>query len=267
MSASDRIGVAVLGASGRMGRAVVRQILESSDLELVAAVTHAASAHIGVDAAAHAGLPASGIPLQPVGPVLAEADVVVDFALPTGTLAALPFLGDAALVSGTTGLSDDELARLERHATRAPLLLASNFSTGVNALIALVEAAARALPDFDIEIVEAHHRHKIDAPSGTALALGEAAAQARGLDLERVREDGRVGRTGPRRDGAIGFHAVRGGSVTGHHTVWLAGSDERLELTHEAGSREVFARGALRAARFVAGKPARRYTMRDVLAL
>ncbi|MCA9569365.1 MAG: 4-hydroxy-tetrahydrodipicolinate reductase [Myxococcales bacterium] len=250
-----------------MGRAVLREVLEAPDLELVAAVTHAGSAHLHADAGVLAGLPAVGIPVTPIGPVLAEADVVVDFALPSGTLAALPHLGSAALVSGTTGLEPTDRDRVLGHGAVAPVLLAANFSVGVNALLALVEAAARSLPDFDVEVVEAHHRRKVDAPSGTALALARAAADARGVDLERVRQDGRVGRTGPRRDGAIGLHALRGGSVTGHHTVWLAGEGERLELTHEAASREVFARGAVRAARWIAGRPPRCYSMRDVLGL
>lgn len=246
---------------------MIRHVLADDGLELACAVTHAGSEAIGLDAAVHAGLPAVGLPIRPIGPVLADTDVVIDFALPAGTMAALPHLGDAGFVSGTTGLEPTELARVQAHGFRAPVLLAANFSTGVNALLALVEAAARALPDFDIEIVEAHHRHKVDAPSGTALALGEAAAAARGVELDRVRQDGRVGRCGPRSPATIGLHALRGGSVTGHHTVWLAGADERIQLTHEAGSREVFARGAIRAARHIAKREPGVYTMRDVLAL
>lgn len=261
------VRVGVLGASGRMGRQVVRALAEEPALELVVAAAHAGSRHLGVDVGELAGLPQCGVPIRAIDTHLAQADVVIDFALPAGTLAALPHLKGTALVSGTTGLSADELAQVRSHGEHAPLLLAANFSTGVNALIALVEQAAAALPGFDVEIVEAHHRHKVDAPSGTALALGRAAASARGADLEDLREDGRVGHTGPRRAGAIGLHALRGGSVTGHHTVWFAGASERLQLTHEAESRDVFARGAVRAACWIAGRSAGVYGMRDVLGL
>ncbi len=261
------LGVAVLGASGRMGRRVVQQVVDAEDLQLTAALVSPSSSALGVDAGVLAGRDACGVTLAPVSAGPSGADVVIDFALPSGTLALLPILGDAALVTGTTGLTSAELTTLHGHATRGPLLHAANFSTGVNVLLALVGAASRALPDFDIEIVEAHHTQKVDAPSGTALALASAAADARGWALEDVRSDGRVGRTGPRPAAQIGLHALRAGAITGHHEVWLAGPEERIRLEHTASSRDVFAAGALRAARWIAGRAPGFYSMRDVLGL
>lgn len=256
--------VAVLGASGRMGRQVIRQLHDADDAQLVAAFTHPASARLGADAGELAGVDRAGVPLAVLDrPV--DADVLIDFALPAGLAAALPHLGTTPLVSGTTGAPPELLRALDD--LPGPWLLASNFSTGVNVLTALVAAAAAAVPDFDIEIVEAHHRRKVDAPSGTALTLARAAAAARDQEFARHRVDGRSGSTGPRPSGEIGLHALRGGSITGHHTAWLAGPGERLQLTHEAEDRSVFARGALRAARWIVDRPAHRYTMHDVLGL
>jgi 4-hydroxy-tetrahydrodipicolinate reductase len=261
------ISIAVLGASGRMGRSVVARVLDAPDLELVAAIGRSGSPSLGLDAGLLAGRGVCGVAITAIEAGLGDADVVVDFALPAGTLAALPHLGGRALVSGTTGLDADGLERLAGHALRGPLLHAANFSTGVNVLLALVRSAAAALSDFDVEVVEAHHRGKADAPSGTALGLARSAAEARGLDLEAVRQDGRVGRTGSRPPEQIGLHALRAGGVVGHHEVWLAGPDERIVLTHAAGSREAFSAGALRAARWIVGRPAGAYSMADVLGL
>jgi 4-hydroxy-tetrahydrodipicolinate reductase len=250
-----------------MGRLVVHQVLEASDLTLVVAAASPTSDALGVDAGVLAGHREAGVPITPVDAGFSNARVVVDFALPKGTLSALPHLGARALVTGTTGLDADQQSLLDAHAANGPLLHASNFSTGVNVLLALVALAARTLPDFDLEIVEAHHTRKVDAPSGTALALARAGADSRGVSLDAVRRDGRVGQTGPRPPGEIGLHAIRAGSITGHHEVWFGGASEHLVLTHTAGSRDLFATGALRAARWIADQPAGTYSMADVLGL
>jgi len=253
------IRVAVLGATGRMGRHVLAETIDAPDLELVAAISRS---HHGTDVGALAGRPPVGVALTGVGPrCLNGAHVVVDFSLPEGLMAALPHFEGAALVSGTTGLSDAEQAALD--AAGIPLVQAANFSTGVNVLLDLVTRAAAALTDYDIEIFEAHHKHKVDSPSGTALALGAAVEAARGPSKVR---HGREGYS-PREDGEIGYHALRGGDVVGEHQVWIAGQGDRLMLGHVATSRATFALGALRAARWLVGKPAGVYTMRNVLGL
>lgn len=260
--------LAVLGATGRMGRAVLDVVLRSQDLQLVAAMGRAGSAALGTDAGTLVGQRPCGVAVAaPADADLASADVVIDFSLPEALESALPFLGNAALVSGTTGLSAALSAQVAAHAQRAPVLQAANFSTGVHVLHHLVALAARALPDFDIEVVEAHHRRKQDAPSGTALFLAESAATARNQHLSDVIRNGREGRTGERPVGEIGVHAIRGGDVVGEHTVGLYGSGERIALSHVASSRATFAEGAVRAARWIAGRKAGTYTMADVLGL
>jgi 4-hydroxy-tetrahydrodipicolinate reductase len=203
-----------------------------------------------------------------LGSALAGCDVYVDFSAPGATRAAahLAPRGVAAVV-GTTGLGPEDRAALDGLAARAPVLESANFSLGVNLLLALTADAAAAVPGWDAELVELHHRRKRDAPSGTALALGRAIAGARGVALDAIARGGREGDVGPRPDGELGLHAVRGGDVVGEHTVCFFGEGERIELTHRATSREIFAAGALRAAAFVAGKPAGRYAMRDVLGI
>lgn len=257
--------VAVLG-SGRMGRLVIQEVLEAPDLTLAEVLTRPGSDAIGTDAGVLVGKPACGVLVEGLTRA-PQADVVVDFSLPAGLDAALDLLSGAALVSGTTGLSPETTAKLNRYAQRAPVLHAANFSTGVNLLLDLVERAARALPDYDIEVVEAHHRHKRDAPSGTALALGRAAARGRGITLEDHLVHGRQGETGERPAGQIGMHALRLGDVAGEHTVWLAGPGERVAIGHIATSRATFARGAVLAARWLAGRPAGAYRMAQVLGL
>lgn len=261
--------VGILGATGRVGRLLVRATLDAPDLALAAAITRPSSTALGLDAGTLVGLPPCGTAITAVGPDdhLDALDVVIDFSLPEGIAHALPLLAGIPLVSGTTGLDDAQATRLERHAESAPLLVAANFSTGVTLLLDLAERAARALPDYHVEIVETHHRRKRDAPSGTAWALGESVASARQLDLSDVARHGREGQTGERTDSEIGFHALRGGDVVGEHTVWLNGPGERISLGHQATRRETFAFGALRAARWVQGRPPGRYTMADVLAL
>jgi len=258
------LSIALTGACGRMGRTLCTLIQEAEDLSLAAAFEHAG----------HAALGETIPPGVTVATLSAEAldgvDAVIDFSAPAGTLA----LAEAArscpkapvLVVGTTGFSPEELSRLEAYTEHLAILRAGNFSLGINLLMSLVQRAAAALgPDYDIEIVETHHRHKVDAPSGTALMLGEAAARGRGTDLTEVAQRGRDGITGTRPDGAIGFASLRGGAVIGDHTVLFAGASERIELTHKAEDRSLFARGALTAARWLAGKAPGAYSMADVV--
>ncbi len=259
------IRLAVLGASGRTGARVVAAVLDDARFRLVAAI---AGSHHGEDAGRHAGVADAGVAIAPLSADgLAAADVVVDFSTPAALAAALPLLGGAALVTGTTGLGPEILNALVERSVVAPLLTAPNFSTGVALLADLVERAARALPDYDVEVVEAHHRDKRDAPSGTALALARAAARGHGTDLDGHAIYGRSGETGARATGTIGLHAVRMGDVVGEHTVWLAGLGERVSLGHVATSRDTFAVGALRAAAWLHRRAPGRYGLRDVLGL
>lgn len=254
------IRVAVLGASGRMGRRVIEAILADPETTLAAAIDAPGAPTLG-DAV-------SDIAVTALAPgAFAGAQVLIDFSAPTALLDALPYLGDTALVTGTTGLQPAQQDALAAACDQRAWLQAANFSVGVNVLLDLVERAAARLTDYDLEIVEAHHRHKVDAPSGTALALGRAAATGRGIALEAVATHGREGRPGARPDGEIGFHALRGGDVAGDHTVWIAGAGERLELRHVATSRDTFATGSVRAAKWIAERPAGQYTMADFLGL
>lgn len=245
------VRAAVLGASGRMGRLV----LEALEPGEIAAIVGRQPGAVGGHRIATLDGPAP----------FADADVVVDFSSPDALLCALPLLGPGvALVSGTTGLGDAHRAALADRARVAPVLHAANFSLGVAVLLDLARRAAAALPGFDVEIVEAHHRRKKDAPSGTALALAGAVRAGRGVDLALVH--GREGLTGERPSDEIGMHALRGGDTVGDHTVWLAGPGERVELRHVATSRATFAAGAVRAARWLAGRPPGAYGLADVLA-
>jgi 4-hydroxy-tetrahydrodipicolinate reductase len=260
--------IAVLGANGRMGRAVLHAALASDDLQVVAAITRESSASIGVDAGTLVGMPPCGVALAPLAASqLTDAEVVIDFSLPPGLLRTLPMLGHRALISGTTGLNVEESSRVLAQAAIAPVLQAANFSTGVHVLHHLVKVAAQTLANFDAEVIETHHNQKRDAPSGTALFLAGAVAEARHQRLGEALRNGRSGHTGARPGSEIGMHAVRGGDVVGEHTVGLFGPGEHVRLEHVATSRETFARGALRAARWIAGRPAGNYTMADVLGL
>jgi 4-hydroxy-tetrahydrodipicolinate reductase len=256
------IRAAVLGPSGRMGRRVIELAAGRSDLALAAAIDQPSSAVVGKTIG---GVVAGGDLAQ-----LAGCQVYIDFTTPAGTEAAAREAARhrVAAVVGTTGLGAGAEAALAELAEVAPVLVAANFSLGVNLMLVLAETAARALGGgFDIEVVEAHHRHKRDAPSGTALALATALARGRGEELERVLCTSRSGDVGPRPAGEIGVVAVRGGDVIGDHTAFFLGEGERIELSHRAGSRDLFAAGALRAAVWLAGRPPGRYTMRDVLGL
>jgi len=272
--ANAAIRVAIAGAGGRMGQALIEATLEASDLALAAALDVPRSAAIGTDAGERCGRSTGVRVVSDVADALRAADVLIDFTRPAGSLAHVAACAKAGVgaVVGTTGFDDAAKAEIARHAQTIPVVLAPNMSIGVNVLIDLVRRGAQLLgPVFDIEIVEMHHRLKVDAPSGTALALGEAAAQGAGVSLHEHAVYAREGVTGERRAGTIGFATLRGGDVVGEHTVLFAGAGERLELTHRATSRRNFASGALRAARFVAARraigEAGLFDMHDVLGL
>jgi 4-hydroxy-tetrahydrodipicolinate reductase len=257
-----------------MGQTLIDAVLAARDLTLTGALEISGSALLGRDVGERSGR-ATGVAITADAAAgVRDADVLIDFTRPEGTLANLAACAAAkvAAVVGTTGLSAADKESMREFARVIPIVFAPNMSVGVNVLIKLVEVAAQRLgDDYDVEIVEMHHRHKVDAPSGTALRLGEAAARALGRDLEAVGVYAREGVTGERPKRAIGFASVRGGDVVGDHTVIFAGEGERVELTHRAGSRVNFAQGALRAVRFVAlkrsGEEPRMYDMQDVLGL
>ena len=263
-----RLGIA--GAAGRMGRMLIQTVLDTTDGSVVlhGAVASEGSAAVGQDAGLLAGRPACGVAVSddPVQ-LFATADAVVDFTRPQASVrfAALAAQGKAVLVTGTTGFSTEDLAALGRAARHTPIVQSFNMSLGVNLLAALVRQAARALDaGWDVEVVEMHHRHKIDAPSGTAILLGRAAAEGRGIDFDAARA---IDRDGRRPDGAIGFATLRGGDVVGEHAVILAGAGERVELAHKATDRGIFARGAVKAALWGRGRAPGLYSMADVLGL
>jgi 4-hydroxy-tetrahydrodipicolinate reductase len=255
---SAPVRVAIAGASGRMGLALLEAAAQTEGVMLGAAIDLSASTWGGV---------AIG---TDVGAALANSDVLVDFTRPAGTLEHLEqcVTQKRAMVIGTTGFSSEQLAEIRKAAKKVPIVLAPNMSIGVNVALKLVEMAARALgPDYDVEVFEMHHKKKVDAPSGTALKLGEVAARAREATLDRDGVFTRHGVTGERKPGTIGFSVARGGDVVGDHTVFFAGPGERIEITHRSSSRATYAQGAMRAARFVAGKAPALYDMGDVLGL
>jgi 4-hydroxy-tetrahydrodipicolinate reductase len=254
-----------------MGRALIRAISETEGAALAAAVEYDGSPLIGQDAAMLVGLPAGGIMIGKDGAAgIAAGDVAIEFSTPTATVKHAEIAAErgVAYVAGTTGMAACDEDVLREAAERVPVVYAANYSVGVTLLADLVRRTAGRLgPEFDIEIVEMHHRHKVDAPSGTALALGRAAAAGRGVTLDDVAVRGRDGVTGAREKGTIGFAALRGGDVPGDHTVIFAGDGERLELSHRASGRDIFARGAIRAALWAIGRKPGLYNMRDVLGL
>jgi len=261
----------VVGAGGRMGMTLIRAIRESGGCALAGAIERDGHPLLGKDAGELAGGAALGVPLSSdARAAFAQADGVLDFTVPAATLgfAALAAKARIAHVIGTTGLSAQDMENIRALARQAVIVQSGNMSLGVNLLAGLVRQAAAALgSEFDIEIVEMHHRHKIDAPSGTAYLLGEAAARGRGIALAGHVASGRHGETGARREGDIGFAALRGGSVTGDHSVVFAGPRERLTLSHHAEDRSLFANGALRAALWAKGREPGLYSMADVLGL
>lgn len=261
--------IAVSGASGRMGQAIIRLVADDDDLELVAALEHGESGAIGNDAGQMAGAGVLGVSIASDMPAQGF-DILVEFTTPDATMAHLAYCRQhgRAMMIGTTGLSAGQRETIAEAAADIPLVLAANTSVGVNLCAALLETAARVLGDsMDVEVIEAHHRHKVDAPSGTALLLGNAVAGALGRDLEVDGVFAREGITGPRVDGSIGFSTVRGGEIAGEHTVMFIGDNERLEITHRAVDRRIFAEGAIRAVKWLAGRPSGQYDMRDVLDL
>jgi 4-hydroxy-tetrahydrodipicolinate reductase len=261
--------IAVIGATGRMGRSLFACLAEANDMKLTGAVTEPRHAALGRDAGELAGLAPFGVPLtDDRGQGLHGAQVAIDFTLPAALEANLraAIENGTALVIGTTGLEARHQKLMKTAANEIPIVYGRNMSIGVNVFMELVARAAQALDaEYDVEIVEAHHRHKVDAPSGTALALGERVAAARGRHLDELAVHVRHGRTGPRVPGTIGFSVVRGGNIVGDHSVLFVSPEEQVELVHRARDRASFARGALTAARWVAGRAPGLYSMADVL--
>ncbi|HYD76671.1 4-hydroxy-tetrahydrodipicolinate reductase [Ramlibacter sp.] len=262
--------VAVAGATGRMGQMLIEAIRACDDCRLAGAMDQPSSPAIGNDAAAFLGV-ASGVPVvADVRAGLAHAQVLIDFTRPEGTmahLAACRELGVKAVI-GTTGFSEAQKQQIEAYARDIAIVMAPNMSVGVNVTLKLLEMAAKALATgYDIEVIEAHHRHKVDAPSGTALKMGEVIAAALGRDLKQCAVYAREGVTGERDASTIGFSTIRGGDIVGDHTVLFAGTGERIEITHKSSSRATYAQGSLRAVRFLAGRSSGLYDMFDVLGL
>ena len=262
--------IVVTGASGRMGRTLIREIAQGSGLTLCGALEMEGHPNLGLDSGTLAGMQPNGITLtaDPL-PLLAEAQAVVDFTTPMVSTMLADLAAQARIVHviGTTGFDDKGEARIKAAARHAVIVKSGNMSLGVNLLGALVERAARSLADYDIEVLEMHHRNKVDAPSGTALLLGEAAARGREIALNKHWVKTRDGHTGPRKDGDIGFATLRGGTVVGEHSVIFAGTGERITLSHSAEDRSIFAHGALTAAKWGHGKKPGLYAMTDVLGL
>ncbi len=265
------IQVAINGAAGRMGRCLIQADSETDGLQLSAAIDRADSSLIGVDAGELAGVGKLGVVVSSdVAEATNVSDIIIDFTLPEVTLALLPYCAQNQCrpIIGTTGFDAAQKQTIEATSQQIATILAPNMSVGVNLSLKLLDLAARVLGDsVDIEIIEAHHRHKVDAPSGTALRMGEVVADALGRDLKQCAIYGREGRTGERDRNTIGFATVRAGDVVGDHTVLFAAEGERLEITHKASSRMTFAYGAMRAASWLAAKPTGLFDMQDVLDL
>ena len=262
--------VAIAGASGRMGRVLIETVLKAPDAQLAAALEQAGSPFLGRNAGELAGESSNVAISENVKTALAGCDVLIDFTRPEGTLvhAAVCRVLGVRLVIGTTGFSPEQKEEIAAAAVEIPIAMAPNFSVGVNVTFKLLEVAATALREgYDVEIVEAHHRHKVDAPSGTALRMGQIVAGALGRDLAKDAVYGREGVTGERRKETIGFATVRGGDVVGDHTVMFLGTGERIEITHRSNSRATYAEGALRSARFLMDKKSGLYDMQDVLGI
>jgi len=266
----SKLNIAIAGAGGRMGRMLVEAVQNTDDLRLSGALGIAGSDGLGQDAAAFLGKPAGVIVTDDLAEGLHGADVLIDFTRPEGTLKHLEYCAahGVKLVIGTTGFDEDGKAAIASAAEKTAIVFAPNMSVGVNVTLKLLELAAKSLATgYDIEIIEAHHRHKVDAPSGTALKMGEVIADALGRDLKECAVYGREGVTGERDPSTIGFATVRGGDIIGDHTVLFAGTGERIEISHKSSSRAGYAQGSLRAARFLADKQTGLFDMFDVLAL
>ncbi len=265
------VRIAVMGAAGRMGRELVRAVHGTGRCVLVGGTEPAGSPAIGADLGTLAGLGELGVrTTTDVGAVIAAADAIIDFTAPRATVEFARLMADAGKVHviGTTGLSATDEAAIAEAARRATIVKAGNMSLGVNLLLAITRKVAAALDaDYDVEVLEMHHNRKVDAPSGTALMLGQAAAEGRGIDLASHSQRTRDGHTGPRRRGDIGFATLRGGSVVGEHTVIFASEGERIEIKHMAADRSIFARGAVKAALWGRGRGPGLFAMTDVLGL
>ena len=267
---SAAIKIAVVGASGRMGRMIIESALKDASVRLVAAIDQPGTSAIGKDAGELVGQPCGVMVTSDVEAGIALADCLIDFTRPEGTLHHLSICRrhHVGMVIGTTGFDAAGKAAIAEAGKEIPVVFAPNMSVGVNVVFKLLDMASRIMNEgYDIEIVEAHHRHKIDAPSGTALRMGEVVAQALGRDLKECAIYGREGVTGERDPSTIGFATVRGGDIVGDHTVMYCGTGERVEISHKAGSRMPYALGSLRAARFLAGKQNGQFDMQDVLGL
>ncbi|ATE60448.1 4-hydroxy-tetrahydrodipicolinate reductase [Thauera sinica] len=264
------IRLAIAGASGRMGRMLIEAALEDEGVVVASAFDRPGTPYIGRDAGELLGAPCGVAIVDDLRAAIAAADCVIDFTRPEGTLAHLAIARELgkAMVIGTTGFDAAGKAAIAQAATDIPVVFAPNMAVGVNAVFKLLEVAARILDEgYDVEVIEAHHRFKVDAPSGTALRMGEVVARELGRDLDACAIYGREGVTGERRAETIGFSTIRGGDIVGDHTVLFAGIGERIEITHKSGSRMPYALGSLRAARFVAGRAPGLFDMQDILGL
>ena len=263
--------IAITGAAGRMGRSLIEACQQTDGLEVSVALEHPESSLLGSDAGDLAGIGKLGVPVGADLAAVTDAfDVLIDFTRPEPTLANLEICRQAGrrMVIGTTGFSDEQKAQIEAAAQDIAIVFAPNMSVGVNLCLKLLDTAARVLgDDVDIEVIEAHHRHKVDAPSGTALRMGEVVADALGRDLKTCAVYGREGHTGERDRKTIGFETIRAGDIVGDHTVMFAGTGERIEITHKASSRMTFANGAVRAAAWLVGRQSGLFDMQDVLGL
>jgi 4-hydroxy-tetrahydrodipicolinate reductase len=266
-----KINLAIAGAAGRMGRQLIEACTQESQTKLTVALEHSESSFIGNDAGEVAGIGHLGIPIiSDLTSVINNFDVLIDFTTPEATLAHLSQCQTAGkrMIIGTTGITSPQRELLKRAAQEIAIVFAPNMSVGVNLAFKLLEITAQVLgDDFDIEIIEAHHRHKMDAPSGTALRMGEIIAQTLGRDLTQCAVYGRQGKTGKRDEHTIGFETVRAGDIVGEHTVLFAGIGERIEITHRASSRMTFAKGAIRAALWIMRQERGLFDMQDVLGL
>jgi 4-hydroxy-tetrahydrodipicolinate reductase len=266
----SKIRFALVGSTGRMGRTLIEAVLSAEDAELVAAVDQPGSPFLGKDAGELIGSPCGVVVTDDLEAALAKADCLIDFTRPEGTMVHLESCrrNKVSLVIGTTGFSVEQKRTIEAASQEIPIVFAPNMAVGVNAVFKLLDVAARILNEgYDVEVIEAHHHHKVDAPSGTALRMGEVVAAALGRNLDECAVYGREGHTGERPATQIGFSTIRGGDIVGDHTVLFAGTGERIEITHKSASRMSYALGSLRAARFMRGKANGLFDMQDVLGL
>ena len=262
--------IAIAGATGRMGKMLIEAVLNTADTQLVGALEHSSCPQLREDAGAFLGRKTGIAITADIAQALSEAEFLIDFTRPEGTMAHLEVAEKTGtkMIIGTTGLSSEHIANLKKASGKLAIVFAPNMSVGVNATFKLLEIAAKMLNQgYDIEIIEAHHRHKVDAPSGTALKMGEVIADALGEKLDDVAVYAREGHTGERKEGSIGFATIRGGDIVGDHTVLFAGDGERIEISHKSSSRQSYAQGSLRAARFLQNQASGLYDMQDVLGL